>query len=150
MMAMKRFGACGLILLLCASGARGAAPEAVLADAAERMDRAAVRALLQQRADVNAPQVDGMTALHWAAYRDDLETGALLVRAGADVKAANRYGVTPLSMACVNGNGEMIELLLKAGADPYTALPGGEAALMTAVFGSAPAYNKSSIISPLP
>jgi ankyrin repeat protein len=132
MMAMKRFGACGLVLLLCASGARGAAPEAVLADAAERMDRAAVRALLQQRADVNAPQVDGMTALHWAAYRDDLETGALLVRAGADVKAANRYGVTPLSMACVNGNGEMIELLLKAGADPNTALPGGETALMTA------------------
>ena len=37
------------------------------------MDRAKIRALLQQRVDVNAPQVDGMTALHWAAYQDDLE-----------------------------------------------------------------------------
>jgi uncharacterized protein len=140
------FGVCGLALLLSAIGVRGAVPDAVLADAAERMDRAAIRALLQQRADVNTPQVDGMTALHWAAYRDDLETGALLVRAGANVKAANRYGVTPLSLACVNGNGEMVELLLKAGADPNTALPGGETALMTAARTGSLAPVKSLLI----
>ena len=104
----------------------GAGSDAPLADAAEKLDRAAVRALLDQHADVNAPQVDGTTALHWAAYQDDLETAALLVRAGANVKAANRYGVTPLSLACTNGNGAMVELLLKAGADPNAALPGGE------------------------
>ena len=62
---------------------------------------------------MNAPQVDGMTALHWAAYHDDLEIAKLLVRAGANVKAANRYGVTPLSLACTNGNGAMVELLLE-------------------------------------
>ena len=62
-----------------------------------------------------------MTALHWAAYHDDLEIARLLVRAGANVKAANRYGVTPLSLACTNGNGAMVELLLKAGADPERA-----------------------------
>ena len=45
-----------------------------------------------------------MTALHWAAYQDDLGIAGLLVRAGANVKAANRYGVTPLSLACTNGN----------------------------------------------
>ena len=132
MMVVKRFSICAIALLLAAMSVRGAGPDAVLADAAERMDRAAVRALLQQRVDVNTPQIDGMTALHWAAFKDDLETGELLVRAGANVKAANRYGVTPLSLACVNGNGEMVELLLKAGADPNTALPGGETALMTA------------------
>ena len=88
--------------------------------------------LLKQRADVNAPQVDGMTALHWAAYHDDLETAELLVQAGANVKAANRYGVTPLSLACTNGNGAIVELLLKAGADPNAPLPGGETPLMTA------------------
>ena len=53
---------------------------------------------------MNRRQVDGMTALHWAAYLDDLETAKLLVKAKADVKAANRYGVTPLSLACTNGN----------------------------------------------
>ena len=73
-----------------------------------------------------------MTALHWAAYHDDLETAKLLVDAGADVNAANRYGVTPLSLACTNGNEAMVDLLLEAGADPNTTLRGDETALMTA------------------
>ena len=78
-MAAKRLGICGLALLLSATSVRGAVPDAVLADAAERMDRAGVRALLQQRVDVNTPQVDGMTALHWRRTRR-LETGELLRR----------------------------------------------------------------------
>lgn len=113
-------------------GLAAAGPDARLAEAAKKMDRAAIRALLEQRLDVNAPQIDGTAPLHWAAHQDDLETAELLVRAGANVKAANRYGVTPLSLACTNGNGAMVELLLKAGADPNAALPGGETALMTA------------------
>jgi ankyrin repeat protein len=103
-----------------------------LADAAEKMDRAAVRALVKERADVNAAQVDGMTALHWAAYHDDREVAELLVKAGANAKAASRYGVTPLSLACTNGNAAVVDLLLKAGADPNVPLPGGETPLMTA------------------
>jgi len=120
------------LALLCGISLLAAVPEARLADAAEGKDRTSIRALLEQRIDVNAPQVDGMTALHWAAYQDDLETVELLVRAGANVKAANRYGVTPLSLASTNGNEAIVGLLLKAGADPNTALPGGETALMTA------------------
>jgi uncharacterized protein len=103
-----------------------------LAQAAKKMDKSAVRSLLDQHLDVNAAETDGTTALHWAAYKDDLETAALLIQAGANVKAANRYGVTPLSLACTNGSGPMVEKLLKAGADPNSALPGGETALMTA------------------
>jgi ankyrin repeat protein len=93
---------------------------------------AAVRALLCQPADVNAAQADGTTALHWAAYHDDLVAARQLIAAGADAKAANRYGVTPLSLACTNGSGPMVELLLKSGADANAALPGGETPLMTA------------------
>src|SRR5262245_7256972 len=119
-------------MLLSAATLSSAAAEAPLADAMEKMDRAAVRALLQRRADVNAPQVDGMTALHWAAYQDDLESVELLVRAGANVKATNRYGIAPLMLAVANGNSAMVETVLKAGADPNTTLPGGETALMTA------------------
>src|SRR5262249_17465540 len=124
----------GLASLLLASGpwrAAAAAPSPI-ADAAERSDRATVRALLKQHADVSVPQVDGMTALHWAASRDDLDLAGLLIKAGANVKATNRYGVTALSLACANGNSNLVEWLLAAGADPNTSLRGGETALMTA------------------
>ena len=60
-----------------------ASPELRLADAAQKMDRAAVRALLDQHADVNEPQADGTTALHWAAHQDDLETAQAPDRAPA-------------------------------------------------------------------
>jgi ankyrin repeat protein len=103
-----------------------------LADAVEKGDHARTRALVARKADVNAAQADGMAALAWAVYHDDLETARLLVGAGANVKAANHYGVTPLSLACTNGNEAMVRLLLEAGADPNTALPGNETALMTA------------------
>jgi ankyrin repeat protein len=62
----------------------------------------AARALLKQRVDVNAPQGDGATALHWAVQRDDLNTVEFLLRAGARADAANDTGVTPLYLACMN------------------------------------------------
>jgi ankyrin repeat protein len=131
MMRAKWCGLCAAAFLLSTIGLSAAA-DAPLADAMEKMDRSAVRTLLQKRADVNAPQVDGMTALHWAAYQDDFESAELLVRSGANVKAVNRYGISPITLAITNGDSAMVEMLLKAGADPNTTLPGGETALMTA------------------
>jgi ankyrin repeat protein len=121
--------AIGLLLLAWRAATAADAP---LADAVEKGEHVRIRTLVAQKADVNAPQADGMTALAWAAYRDDVETARLLVGAGADVKVANRYGVTPLSLACTNGSEAMVRLLLDAGADPNTALPGNETVLMTA------------------
>jgi len=103
-----------------------------LADAAMRHDRAAVRSLLDQHVDVNAPQVDGTTALDWAVRSGDLETAKLLLRAGADVKAANRYGVTPFLLACQSGNADLMEAMLAAGADPNAVLSEEQTALMLA------------------
>ncbi len=131
-MSRKRCGVAGLVWLLLVGGQAIAQSGAPLVDAAEKQDRAQLTALLKQGTDVNAAQVDGMTALHWAVYHDDLRTTALLLKAGADAKAANRYSVTPLSLACTNGNTEIVESLLKSGADPNTTLRGGETALMTA------------------
>ena len=102
-----------------------------LADAVERRDAASVRRLLSG-GGVNATQVDGTTALHWASYHDDLETAALLVKAGANVNASNRYGMSPLAQACINGSAAMVKLLLQAGADAKAALKGGETMLMLA------------------
>ena len=98
MLCLRPFGKWLMVPMLSMATLLASGSDTPLSDAAERMDRASVRTLLQQPIDVNAPQVDGMTALHWAAYQDDLETVELLVHAGADVKAANRYGVTPLSL----------------------------------------------------
>lgn len=130
-MSLKQLGIWTTICLLSTISLTAAA-KAPLADAAENIDRQAFHTLLEQSADVNAPQVDGMTALHWAARHDDLGMAKLLVKADADANAANRYGVTPLTLACTNGNAALVELLLDAGADPNTTLPGGETALMTA------------------
>ena len=110
----------------------GAAAQVPLIKAVKATDRAAVTSLLHARADVNAREADGTTALYWAAEKNDVGTGTALLRAGADVKAASRYGVTPLQVACLNGNAAFVELLLKAGADANAATPGGETALMTA------------------
>ena len=114
-----------------AGGATGA-PKLGLADAAESQNSEAVRALLDQGSDVNSAQVDGTTALHWAAYHDDTETATLLVKAGADVNAVNRYGVPPLFLVCENANGVVAKLLLDAGADANSRRLGGETVLMTA------------------
>jgi uncharacterized protein len=103
-----------------------------LAEAAMHEDAAAVRALIEQKADVNAVLPDGTTALHWAVNADDLDTVNLLIQAGSNVKAKDRYGFTPLYFACTNGSAAVIRKLLDAGADPNAADSGGEAALMTA------------------
>ncbi len=129
-MVRTHFGAAVALFLL--AGSAAAQSSAPLADAAEKADRAKIAALLEGGADVNAAQVDGMTALHWAVYHDDLKAARLLIGAGARARTANRYGVTPLSLACTNGNTDIVELLLKAGADPDAALHGGETPLMTA------------------
>ena len=124
---MKR---AGLFLLLSMVGF--AAGPSDVADAAMRGDKAALRALLAQRADVNAPQADGATAVHWAVFRSDREMLDLLIKAGGNAKAANREGATPLWLASVNGDAAIVSALINAGADPNEKLPLGRTPLMEA------------------
>ena len=121
-----------LMALLAVTSLGAAGRDASLVAAARQADAAAVRALLQQRVDVNAADVDGTTALHWAAHHDSLEIVDLLIGAGATAKTPNRYGVTPIALAATNGNAAIIRRLLAAGADPNATLPGGETVLMSA------------------
>jgi len=138
-MTMPRIiGGVALLLIGVAGVAPRAASRSEIADAVMKGDRTAVRTLLQRKADVNAPQVDGATALHWAVYRDDLETANVLIRAGAKPDVANREGVTPLAMASLYGNAAMIETLLKAGADAKQRGPNGETVLMLAARNGSP------------
>lgn len=104
-----------------------------------RGDGVAVRALIREKADANAPQPDGATAIQWACYRDDLDVAGVLIAAGANVKLANRDGATPLSLASINGSAAMIDKLIQAGADPNELAPHGETPLMFAARNGNPA-----------
>lgn len=123
----------GLIVIAVAvllMGAGGGRPP--LVDAARNGDRDGLRALVQKGANVNAAEADGTTALHWASYRDDVESADLLIRAGAGVNAANDLGATPLWTAAQNGSEAMVRRLLSAGANPNAALLAGETPVMVA------------------
>ena len=121
-----------LIGFLLASGS-SAAVRSEIADAAMQGDRPAVRALLAKKADVNAPQVDGTTALHWAVRADDLEMTETLLKAGANATAANQSSATPMLLAAMNGNAAILERLVQAGADPNAPVSEtGDTALMLA------------------
>ena len=124
--------ASGLLAFVLCAGAGEAVAQSPLIGAVKRGDAAQVRALVERGADVDAPEIDGTTALHWAVHRDDGDIAALLIGAGADVTAANRYGVAPIALASLNGSALMLTRLLAAGADANRAQPEGETALMTA------------------
>ena len=111
-----------LVLLLL-----GATP---LVDAVKTGDRAAAIALIDTRADVNAPEPDGTTALHWAVHQNDLELVDRLIRAGAKVNAKNDFGATPMSEAALTGNADLLARLLEAGADVESPNPDGQTSLM--------------------
>jgi ankyrin len=103
---------------------------ASLVDAVKSGDRTSALTLISQRADVNAPETDGTTALHWAVHHGDLELTQRLIRAGAKVNVKNDYGSTPMSEAAVLGRADLIEALLTAGADVESPNADGQTALM--------------------
>src|SRR5579859_1204007 len=115
------------------NGMLQAAPNiAAIADAAKTHDLPAIRKLVKEHADVNAPATDGSSALLWAAFHSDAEMTKALLAAGAWVDTPNHYGVTPLLQASRNGDVEVMRALLDAGADPTRWHPEGETPLMAA------------------
>lgn len=129
-MSILRVWLTGCVWAVAVSAAAG--PGESLVDAVKSGDRARIRALLGTRADVNVPERDGTTALHWAVHHNDAALVDQLIGAGAHVHARNRYGATPLVLASENGHAPLVRRLLAAGADPNTASHDGETALMTA------------------
>ena len=134
-----KWGVVGLFVLSLAAGVAevgayaAGRSNALVVGAAKQADAAAVRALLKDGADVNAPEIDGTTALHWAVHNDAPELVDLLLVAGARADATNRYGITPLWLAATNGNSAIVTKLLGAGADARAArASSGETTLMIA------------------
>jgi ankyrin repeat protein len=126
--AAVRIAALALLLAV----AHLAAAQSPVADAAMRHDTVEVRRLVQSGADVNATQLDGATALHWAAYHGDSELAQFLLKSDANVSAANREGSTPMWLATSQGDAKMVATLLDGGADANEPLPLGRRPLMLA------------------
>jgi ankyrin repeat protein len=67
--------------------------------------------LLGRGADVRAADAGGHTALHHAAFRDDLALVNTLLSHGADPAARNRHGKTALAIAEERGQSEVARRL---------------------------------------
>ena len=123
----------GLAVAACLATALEAGSDATVADAARLGDAAAVKALLRNGADVNAAQGDGMTALHWAAQKGDIELVAMLLSAGASVRATTRLGgYTPMHLASQAGHPRVVAALLAAGSPADVRTATGASPLMLA------------------
>ncbi|MXY25838.1 MAG: hypothetical protein F4Y45_15135 [Acidobacteria bacterium] len=121
------------LFLLATTASPAAASDSPLADAARDGDVERVRTLIAERARLNAPQGDGMTALHWAAFNDDHEIAELLLGADANVMARTRVGaITPLWLAASNGSAAMLDRLLTTEADVNIPTATGATPLMAA------------------
>ncbi len=97
-------------------------------EAVKRRDQKALAALLRAKADVNAAQPDGATALAWAVHLGERSMAEALLAAGAKVNVVDEYGETPLTLAAANGDDDIVQRLLKAGANPRAARWNGETA----------------------
>src|SRR5262245_45030307 len=101
------------VLLAGGAGAAWAdAPQTSLMEAVKAGDTGTALALIAQKADVNAAEADGTTALHYAVYHNDAQLVDALLKAGAKAKVINEFGSSPLSEAAVTGNAEVISKLL--------------------------------------
>jgi ankyrin repeat protein len=111
-----------------------------LMSAAGKGDLPTVEKLLGERADVNAADADGYTALHYAVHCGDVKVVRALLAAGADVNARTKNNVTPLinsiNMAC--GKPEISLVLIESGADVNVADSQGNTALWIATTESSP------------
>jgi uncharacterized protein len=101
-------------------------------EAVKRRDQNAFASLLRAKADVNAAQPDGATALAWAVHLGQHSMAEALLAAGANASTVDEYGESPLTLAAANGDGPLVRRLLAAGARATTTRWNGETALMIA------------------
>ncbi|HJQ69276.1 MAG TPA: ankyrin repeat domain-containing protein [Blastocatellia bacterium] len=110
--------------------AKGETPAEGLLAAAARGDMAAVKNMLDNRANVNLQDGGGRTALFFAADRGRTEIVKMLLARGADAKTA--AGAKALSAAACAGDLESVKAILGKGADINAQDKEGVTALMVA------------------
>jgi ankyrin repeat protein len=103
-----------IVLVACVCAAMsGCANIATLDDAARLGNVKAVNEFLDKGAKIDEHDVDGYTALHWAAYAGQLETVKVLLERGADIEAPDNGKLTPLMVAVCYLHPNVTEYLLE-------------------------------------
>ncbi|XP_075228730.1 myosin binding subunit isoform X3 [Lycorma delicatula] len=80
-------------------------------------DKEEVQRLLQQGADIDTANVDGLTSLHQACIDDNLDMVEFLVSRGADVNRGDNEGWTPLHATASCGFISIAKYLIENGGD---------------------------------
>jgi uncharacterized protein len=119
----------GALLLACVLSAASAGGDELI-QAVKAGDEVAVGSLIQHGADVNAPETNGTTPLHWAVYQRNAGMVKRLLAAGAKPNVVNQFGSNPMQEAAMTGDAEIIKMLLAAGADANSPNADGQTALM--------------------
>jgi uncharacterized protein len=79
---------------------------------------------------------EGRSALHYAAFKDDVHEAGRLLAEGNDPNVADRAGLTPLHLAAQEGAVAVARLLLDYDADVDAVNVDGNTPLFVAVFNS--------------
>ncbi|XP_013133213.1 PREDICTED: protein phosphatase 1 regulatory subunit 12B isoform X6 [Papilio polytes] len=80
-------------------------------------DKDEIQRLLNMGADINTPNVDGLTALHQACIDDNMDMVEFLVSHGADVNRRDNEGWTPLHATASCGIDSIARYLIENGSD---------------------------------
>ncbi|XP_013179329.1 PREDICTED: protein phosphatase 1 regulatory subunit 12A isoform X10 [Papilio xuthus] len=80
-------------------------------------DKEEILRLLNKGADINTPNVDGLTALHQACIDDNMDMVEFLVSHGADVNRRDNEGWTPLHATASCGIDSIARFLIENGSD---------------------------------
>lgn len=67
--------------------------------------------LLGMGAATRLSDINGDTALHWAAYKGHADLVRLLIYSGVPLHCTDNFGSTPLHLACLSGNLTCVRLL---------------------------------------
>ena len=107
---------------------------------------AAVQALVEGRADVNAQRDDGATAAVLAASKGRAGTVKMLADLGADMTAGRKDGITPALAAAAKGHKEVLDILAALGIqeegaavpvpEPVSASPSNNHVKQSSLFGT--------------
>src|SRR5262245_43944236 len=111
---MKKAFGLGFLLLSSLPASAGVL-ESRLAEAVRNNDVVAIKSLLAEHADVNAPLPDESTVLAWAVDRQNAQSVDMLLAAGAKPNVTGVDGASPLTLACERGDPQIVASLLKAG-----------------------------------